>query len=405
MSLSIQKAQRNERWNTIEVLLAAPYLVLITQYVPVLITRLGASPFLVGTLIWGSAAALVIGSLLGAAWLRQVTDFRRAVGIPVAITRGAVLLLPVVLLLPIVSKVAFIVVLAIITQLWAGVLGVALTAFLPRMTQPERLARLVSLRWTMLGAGMALGTLGIAPLLEKLPLPGNYIAVSLIAVLISGVLGGWAILRIEPLPLPHAETRTHAAQPKAMEWKVLWHHRPARDYLWLSLLIHTAVNAPVPLIPLLFVRQLGASDLDYGGYLVVFWASLAVSGPFVPRLLQPLGGRQLLALACLGLGAQSVLMAIATSLPWMWLAGFVGGVASVMLQVAGYDLVVRSAPQGHYEDFVSVHTAAVNTATVVGPLLSSALVQMGTSLPLALLTSGALRAVSGLLVRWRLSVQ
>ncbi|MCS7325072.1 MAG: MFS transporter [Thermoflexales bacterium] len=407
MTLSLEQAQRNERWNALEVLLAAPYLVLVTQYVPVLVTRLGASALLVGFLVWGSAAMLVVGSLLGAWWLQRVPDFQRALGVPVALSRGAVLALPIILLLPIAFKAEAIVALAIAIQLAGGLLGVSLTAFLPRMTLPERLAHLVSLRWTMLGVGMALGTLGLAPLLELLPLPINYVVVCVLALLVSGVLGGWAILRIEPQPLTDPAARTSPLQRTraAAGWASLWKHRAAREYLWLSLLMHTAVNAPVPLIPLLFVRQLNATDLDYGVYLVVFWASLAASGPLVPRLMQPLGGHRLLALACLGLGVQSMLMAVATSLPWMWAAGLVGGVASVMLQVSGYDLVVRCAPVGHYEDFVSVHAAVVNIAIIAGPLLSSALVQAGTSLPLALLLSAVLRVVSGVFVQWRLGAQ
>ena len=41
--LSYKQARHNERWNGVEILLAAPFIVVSQQYIPVMITRFGTS--------------------------------------------------------------------------------------------------------------------------------------------------------------------------------------------------------------------------------------------------------------------------------------------------------------------------------------------------------------------------
>ena len=85
--ISYKEALRNERLNAVEVFLATPFIVVVTQYVPVLVTRLGASPLLLGILTSGAALMLTLASALGPSWLRRVPRWRPSMGIPLMIWR------------------------------------------------------------------------------------------------------------------------------------------------------------------------------------------------------------------------------------------------------------------------------------------------------------------------------
>ncbi len=98
--ISYKDALRNERWHALEVFLATPALVVIQQYVPVLVTRLGASPLLLGILTSGAALMLVLASSLGPSWLQRMPRWRPAMFIPLMLWRSVLLIIPLLLLLP-----------------------------------------------------------------------------------------------------------------------------------------------------------------------------------------------------------------------------------------------------------------------------------------------------------------
>ncbi len=390
MSLSYQQALRNERLNAIEVTLATPFIVMVTQYVPVLVARLGASPLLLGILTSGAALMLTLASALGPAWLRRVPDWPRNMTIPLLIWRTVLILTPLCLFLPAYQAEA--IVAAVVILHFAAGLGVyAITTFLARMTLPERVARLVSMRWTMLGVGMAIFTVFLAAILDAFPLPVNFIAACALALGI-GSTSIAVLSKVQVAPLAHPSAARSRADARAF-----LAHAPARNYLIITLLAQIGVNAPGPLITLQMVRVLQATNVEYGWYLAIYWLSLALVGLFVPQLTDRFGNAKVFAGSCLGLGSQLVILAIAPSLPVTWLAGFVGGATSVALQVTSYALMVQCAPPDKFEGYVGAHSTVTNFALFAGPLVMSALVDDGVSIAVGLLICAAVRAASGVL--------
>ncbi|GIV85255.1 MAG: hypothetical protein KatS3mg052_2262 [Candidatus Roseilinea sp.] len=390
MPLSYKDALRNERLNAVEVLLATPFLVVVTQYVPVLVTRLGASPLLLGLLTSGAALMLTVASALGPAWLRRVPDWPRNISIPLLLWRSVLAWVPLLLFLPAFQAEAIVVVVVALNFV-AGFSNYTFTAFLSRMTLPDRLARLVSNRWTMLGIGMAVFTVILAAILDAFPRPVNYVIVCALSLAIS-LVGFFVLRQVRPLPLDSQA----ATRPRA-RLRDLLAHPPARDYLLITLLAHTAVNAPGPLITLQMVRVLQATDVDFGWYLAVFWVSLAAFGLFVPQWTERFGNGRVFAAACVGMGGQMVILALAPALPMTWVAGFIGGAASVMLQVTAYGLMVQCAPPERFEGYVGAYTAAVNFAVFAGPLMMSAMINAGLPIAAGLWIAAVARAGAGAL--------
>ncbi len=115
----------------------------------------------------------------------------------------------------------------------------------------------------------------------------------------------------------------------------------------------------------------------------------------MPALVDRFGNTTIFAAGCIGLGVQLVILALAPSLPVTWIAGFVGGITSVMFQVTGFGLVVQSAPPEKYEGFVGIHQTVVNFSIFVGPLLMTALINVGLSIAVGLLIAAVARVVAG----------
>jgi MFS family permease len=390
-AISFSQSRANFRWNAIELIFAAPFIVVMQQYVPVLVTRLGASPLWVGLLTSGAALSLTVAAALAPRWMQRFGTYGRAISVSLLIFRSIMLLIPLALLLPFYSA-QVIVLLAIVLSLFAGFANMTLTAYLPRMAMPDQTSQLVSTRWVVLGVGMAVYTPLIAWILDGLSQPLNYIIACGIA-LVSGMIGIWALLRIRPVPDgPQARVQARG------NTRALLAHSPARAYLVMTLLVQFAINAPAPLVTLHMVRELRATDSEFGWYLAIFWISLAIAGLGAARILRRYGNTPTFAVSMLALAAQIVILALAPSLPVTWIAGLLGGVASVFFQVSAYGLIIDCSPPDNYEGFLSVHTAMTNFCIFAAPLLVSGLVEAHwLSIGAGLILTGVLRAIAGLL--------
>jgi MFS family permease len=389
--ISYRQSLHNERWNQIEIVLATPFIVVIQQYIPVLITRLGGSPLLIGLITSGAALMLTLASALAPRWMRLMPTYGRAISISLLIFRSVMIAIPLLLLLP-AWRAEAITAVVIVVNLFAGFANMTLTAYLPRMTLPDRLARLVSLRWTMLGLGMTVFTPLLAFVLDGFAMPVNYIIACAIALVV-GLVGIWALAKIQPVPDGPA-TRVRASG----NLRVALAHAPARNYLIVTFLVHFSLNAPAPLITLHMVRELGATDTQFGWYLAVFWLALTIAGLTTSSVIRRFGNGRTFAVSMFGLALFLLILAFAQTFPVTWVAAAIGGAASVFFQVASYALVIDYAPPEQYEGFLSIYTAVANFCIFAGPLIMSGLVDSGwVSIFAGLLICVALRVIAGVL--------
>jgi MFS family permease len=389
--LSYKQAVLNERYNYAEILLITPFIVIVQQFAPVLATRLGASPLLLGFLTSGAALMLAITAAMGPWWFSRIRLEMRSLAVPLILFRTVLFWLPLVLLLP-AYRAEALVALIVILNFFAGLSQVTFVSFLPRMTLRHRLAGMVSGRWTALGIGMAVTAPLLAIVLDRFPLPLNYAIVCAIAIVFT-IASMVFLFRIKLSPLTQTETHKIAGQSGA---KNVLSHAPGMRYLIVTLLVQLALNAPIPLITLRLVRELNVSDGDFGIYAAVFWAALAAFGLLMPWLVERIGNRKVFVASGVGLALQVLLLALTSSLPLIWLAGAIGGVASVMFQVTSFALVVESAPPSQYEHYVSIHSSVANFAVFAAPLAMSALNNVGLPIVTGLLICAAARLVAGL---------
>jgi len=387
-----RQIRRNERLFIIQVMWVMPFVVIQQQYVPVLATRLGASPLLLGVLTSGSALALTTASVLARWYLQRAPNAMRALIAPVFLSRLSLALIPLVLLLPD-HQAEALVAAALAINLIIGVVQVTFFAFLPKVTLAERVAVLMGGRWTGLGLAMAIGTPAMAVILDRLEMPVNYV-VACGVVIAAGIVEIFIFSAVKPLPAP---ARSPARQSAARDLGDILKHGPAARYLVVTLAAQLALNASAPLIPLKLVRELGASDTAYGWYITVYWLALAAMGAIIPRLVRRFGNQRMFALGGAGIGAQMLVLALAQNLPATWAAGAIGGLASGLFQVTAFGLVVENAPPDRYESFVSAQLSVANFAIFAGPLLMSGLLSAGLSVGVGLIVCAGGNALSSAL--------
>ena len=376
----VKQMHRNERLFIIQVMWVMPFVVIQQQYVPVLATRLGASPLLLGLLTSGSALVLTAATVLARWYLQRAPNGMRTLVVPVFLSRLSLLLIPLVLLLPD-HRAEALVLTALVVNLTIGIVQVTFFAFLPKITLAERIAVLMGGRWLGLGLAMALGTPLMAVILDHLPLPLNYFAAAGVAVT-AGVIEIFTFSAVKPMPAP---AKPPTRQSATKDLRDILGHAPAARYLLVTLAAQLALNAAAPLIPLKLVRELGATDTEYGWYITVYWLAVAAMGAVLPRLVRRFGNRRLFAIGGAGIGIQMLLLALAQNLPLTWLAGAVGGLASGLFQVTAFGLVVENAPPDRYESFVSAQLSVSNFAIFAAPLLMSGLLSAGLSVGLGLI--------------------
>jgi len=400
VSLSYTQALRNERLNYAEIFLITPFVVVVQQFAPVLATRLGASPLLLGFLTSGAALMLSITAAMGPWWFKRIPlDRITSLAGPLIVFRTVLIWIPLALSLPD-HRAEALVGLIILLNFFAGLSQVTFLSFLPRMTLRNRLAGMMSGRWTALGVGMAICAPVLALVLDRFELPVNYAVVCAIALVFTLISTACLFrVRLAPLDGPgalkgpaHASTGQAGGQTGVRD---LLKHAPGVRFLVVTLLTQIALNAPVPLITLRLVRELNLSDGDYGIYTAAFWAALAVFGLILPRLVERFGNRRIFVASGVVLGLQVLILALTATLPLIWLSGIIGGIASVMFQVTAFALVMESAPVGRYESYVSLQSSVANFAVFAAPLAMSALSMAGLSVVTGLVICAGLRTVAG----------
>lgn len=392
-SLSYKDVVRNERLNYAEVLLISPFIVVVQQYVPVLATRLGASPILLGLVTSGSALMLALTAALSGWYRSRAPDGMKALLMPFGVFRSILIWIPLVLLLPAFQAEALIL-LTIVANFFAGLGQITFVTLLPRYTWRSRLSTLLSLRWTSLGVGMSISLALMGLVLNAFPLPLNYFVVCGIALVIT-IISSVCLFKVRPAPKDPATSGATASRPNL---GALLKHKPAAHFLAVTILAQIALNAAVPLITLRLVREMGASDFDFGITTSVMWAAIALGSIAMPALLRKFGNRAIFAMSGIGLAAQVILLAVAPSVQFTWIASFIGGIATVMFQVTQFALIVDSAPPGELDNFISAQGTVLNLGVFIGPLLMSALANAGMPIVLGLFICAAGRALSTLYI-------
>jgi hypothetical protein len=255
----------------------------------------------------------------------------------------------------------------------AAVTSVTLPIIMDGIAGPRGRYALMGLRWAVQVLVTSVGLLLVGQILSRMAFPLGY-QVVLVAATLIGVVGAWVA---EQFWIPPAEPTTPPARERpTRDFRELatafWAARDFRWFVLCELIYLGGTRLAVPLVPLVFVNELGASDAVIG--LIATVQAVAQMSGYVlwPRVSRRWGEGFVLLVVPAAAGLYPGLLSLADGVPFVIvIAGFAA------FFTAGVDLVVfdemmRTVPPNDGTAFVAIHVTVGNVATVAGPLVGAA---------------------------------
>jgi hypothetical protein len=370
---------------------AAPFL-------PVFLTRLGASNFQVGLLssmpgFTGLALAILVGRFL---------QTRRAIVPWYSLSRLLVIscyfltgLLT--LLLPQGAVVTSTLVIWALATLPQTALSVAFSVVMNSVAGPEGRYALLSRRWAIFGLTGVVGTFLVTRLIDLIVFPLNY-AIMFLTLSFGGLLSFYFSSRITiPDQVPPPLSQSHSLLEGARNYLTMLKGAPAfisfavKRFVYLSAL---ALSAPI--MPLFLVREVGATDGQIGTVNMAMTLVMLVGYFLWPWASRKRGGRFVLLATSLGMTLYPALAAATPRIEWIIFYAAVAGLFQAGLDLVFFDELMKTMPSEYSATFVSLAQSMQYLSIIVAPLLGTWLAEY-IGLGGALWLSAALRLLGFLL--------
>jgi hypothetical protein len=364
--------QRNFRYVQIDAVgvsisnVAAPFL-------PVFLTRLGATNFQVGLLssmpgLTGLLLAIVVGRFL---------QTRRNVVPWYSLSRLLVILcyaLTGILTLLVSEKFVIIATLAIwaFATLPQTALAVAFSVVMNAVAGPEGRYALLSRRWTIFGLTGVVGTFIVTRLINLIDFPVNY-AIMFLVLSVGGFVSYYFSNQIS-LPDTVPPPLTKSANPREGIQNYLSILRANPVFLSFAskrFVYFSAVVLSTPIMPLYLVREVGATDAQIG-IVNMTMSLLMLVGYYVwPLVSRRRGGRFVLLATTLGMVLYPALSAATPRMDLIILYAGIAGLFQGGLDLVFFDELMKTVPAEYSATFVSLAQSMQYLSMIIAPLLGT----------------------------------
>lgn len=370
---------------------AAPFL-------PVFLTRLGASNVQVGLLttmpgVTGLVLAIVVGRFLQ--MRRNIVPWfslsRLMVIACYALTGLLTLFLPEKLL---VNTTLGIWAFATLPQV---ALAVAFSVVMNAVAGPEGRINLLSRRWTIFGLTTVVGTFLVTRVIDLVAFPLNY-ALMFMGLSLGGLVSFYFSNRIRLPDQPPTALSKNGAPTQAVRATLrLARSNPAflsfvsKRFVYLS-----AIALSAPLFPLYFVRVVGATDKDIGTINMTVSMAMLVGYFIWTRLSLRRGSRIVLLATTFGVILYPTLTAFTQRVEWIFLYAGIYGLFQAGLDLVFFDELMKTVPPQYSATFVSLAQSLQYLSAILAPLVGTWLADT-IGLSGGLLVSAGLRLLGFLL--------
>ncbi len=369
----------------------------VGSFLPVFLTRLGASAIVIGLLtampaVAGALLAIPLGQFIGRqpnliAWYSRsrlwvLSSYALTGLVPFFWSRES-------------APFAIIAIWAIAT-VPQTLVNICFTLVMSSVAGPNKRMELMSRRWTTLGMSNALSVAATGWALEQIGFPINYQV-----VFICSFLGGMlSYMYSTSIVLPEA--------PKASVERVPWRtsitlmaemlrtQRSFTQFVVSHFVFRCGMAMAIPLFPLYWVRSIGASDASIGLINTVQSGVLLIAYAMWIYVARRWGARSVLLVCTFGLVLYPLLTALT---PVVWplllyaaLAGmFVAGTDLVI-----FDVLIATAPEAGRSTAIGLYHTTNYIATFIAPLVGTAAAS-SLGIGTMLFVAAALRLFSGVL--------
>jgi MFS family permease len=344
-------------------------------FLPVFLTRLGASNFEIGLLTAMPAlGGLVLATPSGRLLQRQSTivPWLSVSRLLVAVCFTLTGLVPFVVN----GKAAV----AVVLLVWAAATlpqsmgNVAFYLVMNAVAGPEGRYDLMSRRWFILGLATALGVAAAGAMLDRLGYPLNY-QLAFLCLSVGGLIGYCFSTRIvlRSFYPPDHVSRRSLAQEVRDHFSIIWSERGfislnLKQFVFLS---GTAISAP--LFPLYYVRVVDASDTWIGIINTAQVAVVSVAYLIWARQQSVRGTRSVLLTTTLATALVTMATALTRNVQLIALIAAVSGLFQAGIDLVFFDELMRSIPEAYAPTFVAFAQSMQYLTLSVGPLFGTAL--------------------------------
>ncbi len=374
---------------------AAPYL-------PVFLTRLGADNFAIGLLtsmpaLAGLIFAVPLGHFL--AHRRNIVPWYSGSRFLVQLCYTLTGLVPFFVTDQTVLMILLIWALATIPQ---TIVNVGFTVVMGAVAGPEGRFYLMSRRWSSLGITSAVVVAFAGIMLDRIVFPLNF-QIVFIVLSMGGLLSLAFSSRIDlppQVPPPH-DHQSNTLWARWNGWLDLMRANPKFVKTIGSQFIYRfGLVFAIPLFPLYYVRELGATDEQIGFIATVNGAVLLGAYFFWTRVTKKRGVRFALLTTTLTIAFYPIVLAFTQSIPAVILLAGIAGTFAAGIDLVLFDMVVSSYTLDRAATFVGIQQTTVYLASFIAPLVATTLATT-IGIPQALVIAGLIRLVGfGMFVRY-----
>lgn len=347
---------------------AAPFL-------PVFLTRLGASSFQVGLLsslpaLTGLILALPMGQFLQ----RQRNIVRWFSLSRMGYILGYGLIGVLSLLMPPHFRVVGILLLWALATIPQTMLSITFSVVMNAVAGPHYRFDLMTRRWSILGITTSVAVLLIGQLLDRITFPLNY-QVVFTGLGLAGVLSYYFSSQIvlPDLPVPDEAEAQSLKVRLAGYLRILRNERAFLSFVARRFIFLTGSALVAPIFPLYFVRVVHASDGWIATINTAQTAILMVGYFFWSSQSRRRGTRWILLWTTFGVGMYPVLVALTARVELIALFAGIAGIFQAGLNLVFFDELMKRVPLEYSASFVALAQELQYVSSMVAPILGTSL--------------------------------
>ncbi|MBC7875809.1 MAG: MFS transporter [Anaerolineales bacterium] len=342
-------------------------------FLPVFLTRLGASNFQVGLLtsmpgITGLILAIVVGRFL---------QTRRDIVSWYSVSRLLVIscyALTGVFTFVLSKEYTIIATLAIwaFATLPQTALAVSFSVVMNAVAGPEGRYALLSRRWAIFGLTSVVMTFFVTRMIDLVEFPRNY-EMMFLGLSLGGLISFYFSRQIKlPLQTPPMLAPSSSAFDSALNYFSLIRGAPAfTSFASKKFVYYSALALSQPILPLFFVREAKATDSQIGT-ITMAMTIVMLAGYFIwPRASRKYGGRFVLLATTFGMIFYPALTAATHQIHLLILYAAIAGFFQSGLDLVFFDELMKTVPAEYSATFVSLAQSMQYLSAIVAPLIGT----------------------------------
>lgn len=385
------ETQRRNRRNVLFDAVAIGLANAAAPYLPVFLTRLGASSYEVGLLtampgITGLILSLLVGRFLQTR--RNVVPWFSLARLMVISAYALTGLVP--FLVPDQAVVTSILVIWAAATLPQTMVAVGFSVVMNAVAGPGGRYDLMSKRWSIIGLTTAIAVAIVGQVLEVIGFPINYQIVFL-ALSMGGLFSFYfsSHLKIPDQVLAPRSTKRSLADGLKSYIKLIRSETAFISFASRRFVYMFGITLATPLFPLYYVREVNASDAAIGWISTAQTAVVMIGYLYWPRQTKRRGSRFVLLATTFAVSLFPALVGLTKSVELIILFAGLVGVFQAGIELVFFDELMKTVPPQYSPTFVSLAQSMQHLSAVLAPLA-------GTFLSEQIGLSGALIASTGM---------